>query len=771
MRFVGKLRWSQAEEAELYRKIKAERQNLSAKYRELSRHLDSSDPAVSEYLKAFFRKRYEQSQEETEPFFGRIDVSLDENSVISRYIGYHGHESEETRVVDWRSPIASLYYSAHLGRSHYQAPRGRIECLLTLKRVFERARIVSTEYLPLPFYEIKQLDFDEASLFDEYLQRALSLPSEGVMKDIIRTIASKQDEIIRSDDKRILIQGGPGVGKTAVLLHRISYLTYTLNREGKHGKAAFIAPTRVLAGYTVGVFRKMPESLPTIIPVENFVDMCLRQIACSFGIETAEKSIGVTDLIEMELSRHVNNNAEKMLKLNKCFDVLEKATEVLAITLLIKFLDILREHVSDLERDVESVRGTMRRLKSEARSWIESQTDSRAKKELGEVHKIADETDSNLGLLQELITNLSQCSRGEFFRVRLDAIKAILWLASQDEQQYGLHKILKRKKTHDTKIAPASAREIIESACVQFSEFWQRWHELLRDSVELMSPLRWHDYLNEACRTDYLRNLDQEIKDYLQSIDWDGACSRYDYAVVYLLIAQQMFSRIETDLDKFSIIAIDEAQNLHMPILKIIKESLKDESFVIINADSNQALVHPPSSLDEILMLYQATKYELSDSYRSNPLIVRAGVELLKEPVNLHPVRRSGEPPKVLTCSDEQIAAIANGRSEESTAIIVKCKQVGKSLAEKTKLRFISKDVPFEIRGAFIIPLSLCAGLEFDNVILYGVSMYDLDNSEDRSRLYVAATRAIHQLYFHDVDGDSKTMRSIMTVLQSLTSA
>jgi DNA helicase IV len=54
-------------------------------------------------------------------------------------------------------------------------------------------------------------------------------------------------------------------------------------------------------------------------------------------------------------------------------------------------------------------------------------------------------------------------------------------------------------------------------------------------------------------------------------------------------------------------------------------------------------------------------------------------------------------------------------------------------------------------RGAFIIPLSLCAGLEFDAVIVWNAAdeQYAPDSEEDKRKLYVASTRAMHQLIFH----------------------
>ena len=84
---------------------------------------------------------------------------------------------------------------------------------------------------------------------DSALLDALNAPRTGRMGDIIATIQAEQDRIIRSDRNGVLVvQGGPGTGKTVVALHRAAYLLYTYRaRLGGHG-VLVIGPNETFLG-------------------------------------------------------------------------------------------------------------------------------------------------------------------------------------------------------------------------------------------------------------------------------------------------------------------------------------------------------------------------------------------------------------------------------------------------------------------------------------------------------------------------------------------
>lgn len=149
------------------------------------------------------------------PYFGRFDfASGGEPRPI--YIGVHHFHDDlagESRVHDWRAPIASLFYDVEPGPASYESPEGPVAGEVTLKRQF---RIKGGEI---------ELMIDSAvHVVDDVLQEELGRASDESMKNIVATIQRDQNAIIRNDEAQVLvIQGVAGSGKTSIALHRIAY--------------------------------------------------------------------------------------------------------------------------------------------------------------------------------------------------------------------------------------------------------------------------------------------------------------------------------------------------------------------------------------------------------------------------------------------------------------------------------------------------------------------------------------------------------------------
>jgi DNA helicase IV len=152
--------------------------------------------------------------------FGRIDRTLGDDDEERFYIGRLAisDENQEPMIVDWRAPVAEAFYRA-TGR----APMG-----------LRRRRHFATDGRTLLGIEdeVFQADGDTGDDLELVgpgaLLAALQRSRSGQMRDIVATVQREQDEIIRSELPGILVvQGGPGTGKTAVALHRAAYLLYT----------------------------------------------------------------------------------------------------------------------------------------------------------------------------------------------------------------------------------------------------------------------------------------------------------------------------------------------------------------------------------------------------------------------------------------------------------------------------------------------------------------------------------------------------------------
>ncbi len=186
---------------------------------------------------------------EKKPYFGRIDFLSDgSNNVAKVYIGkttIHG-KNNEIVTTDWRTPICSLYYDSDLGRVSYEAPSGLVHGDLKLKRqiVIEDGELVDV------------LDTSLVSN-DELLQPYLSVNADNKMKTIIASIQKEQNEIIRRPiSENIIVQGVAGSGKTSVALHRIAYLVFNLEKKINSSQFLVIGPNQYFLNYISSI---LPE--------------------------------------------------------------------------------------------------------------------------------------------------------------------------------------------------------------------------------------------------------------------------------------------------------------------------------------------------------------------------------------------------------------------------------------------------------------------------------------------------------------------------------
>jgi DNA helicase IV len=185
--------------------------------------------------------------------FGRIDYEGGERFYIGR-LGIWNRERDIV-VVDWRAPVAEAFYRA-TGRE----PLG-----------LERRRHFSTRGRTL--LAIEDELFGDLSFLDEpvdgrprvqgegALIAALETARTGRLSDIVATIQAEQDDIIRAPMPGVLVvQGGPGTGKTVVALHRAAYLLYT-HRFPLEGQGVLvIGPNRLFLAYIEQVLPSLGEA-------------------------------------------------------------------------------------------------------------------------------------------------------------------------------------------------------------------------------------------------------------------------------------------------------------------------------------------------------------------------------------------------------------------------------------------------------------------------------------------------------------------------------
>lgn len=180
---------------------------------------------------------------------GRLDSETGHVDHIGR-IGLRD-EDRNVLVLDWRAPQASAFYQATavnpLGMVRRRHIQTRMRTVVSVEDELLTSDAEATKGLTLT---------GEGALL-----AALGRARDGKMGDIVSTIQAEQDRIIReSTDGILVVQGGPGTGKTAVALHRAAYLLYAERHRLSRSGVLIIGPSESFLNYISQVLPSLGES-------------------------------------------------------------------------------------------------------------------------------------------------------------------------------------------------------------------------------------------------------------------------------------------------------------------------------------------------------------------------------------------------------------------------------------------------------------------------------------------------------------------------------
>ncbi|WP_328608627.1 DUF2075 domain-containing protein [Amycolatopsis sp. NBC_00345] len=178
--------------------------------------------------------------------FGRLDALSGEHSYIGRIGLFDEENAYEPVLLDWRAPASRAFYVA-TGASPENVRRRR-QFHTRGRRVVE----FTDEVLGRP---------GEGEHGDAALLAAVNAPRGEGMRDIVATIQAEQDRIIRLDHPGVLvIEGGPGTGKTVVALHRVAYLLYTQRERMERHGVLVVGPNPAFLDHIGRVLPSLGES-------------------------------------------------------------------------------------------------------------------------------------------------------------------------------------------------------------------------------------------------------------------------------------------------------------------------------------------------------------------------------------------------------------------------------------------------------------------------------------------------------------------------------
>jgi DNA helicase-2/ATP-dependent DNA helicase PcrA len=256
-------------------------------------YFDHETYVKEEAYKTIDKRLMEYTKLKEVPYFGKVTFKEDEEVPEDMYVGRYGLTLEnnyEPLIVDWRAPIAALFYKGTLGKATYNPPLGE-----------KNADILSRKQLIIKKGELKGV-FDSAlDVKDEILQMVLTENSSDKLKDIVMTIQQEQDEIIREDrNKVVVVNGVAGSGKTTIALHRISYLLYNFRKQFGD-KVLIFGPNDIFMDYIAQVLPSLGESNIKQTTFENFAKKELdleNQNVKSFGSYIEDAMNGNEDILK-----------------------------------------------------------------------------------------------------------------------------------------------------------------------------------------------------------------------------------------------------------------------------------------------------------------------------------------------------------------------------------------------------------------------------------------------------------------------------------------
>ena len=632
------------------------------------------------------------------PYFGRFDFEEKGFSDVEKiYVGMYNlmdPKTEEIYVYDWRAPISSIFYRSELGKGEYKSPVGMISGEVLLKRQYK-------------IEDSKLIYFFDSSIRinDEILQEVLSRNSSSKMRSIVETIQKEQDLIIRDTENELLIvQGVAGSGKTSIALHRIAYLLYEgLSSKLNINDIIIISPNSIFSKYISDVLPELGE--------ENVEQITFDDFAAVVAGESRQK--------QMELLVNSQGNYE--------FNIKADSIKFKGSSDFVKILDKLIQYY---ERKVIPF------------------------KDVYYDGKLIEKGDQ---IKAQFLNNKINIPIAK----RLRRIESILLKKVHPLRKSRLEKIEKiverTTETHMFEIKSFARLMAIREA----NKLMEYLHSFTQVDYMYVYKLLFSKkglFLKFAEECELPENIDEIITE--TSKNFDQGYISYEDAAALLYIKLKLEGNDE--FNEIKQVVIDEAQDYYPIHYHIFKLLFKDARYTVLG-DFNQTLEkHGDKSLynyvEEILDKRKSVKLTLNKSYRSSFEINAFNQRLLDNNQEFVSFERHEADPEIIYAKDittldkmivEDIVKFYE-KGYKSIAIICKTQKEAEDVQSRLKsfvdVRILDDRSYTNKSSVLIIPSYLAKGLEFDVVLVYDASKENYKTEFDKRLIYIACTRALHQL-------------------------
>ncbi len=651
------------------------------------------------------------------------------------------HNTLEQVVIDWRAPIADLYYEGRLGEAEYNCPAGKIHGEIKLKRQYF--------FKNGDLQDVMDIDI---TTNDEMLQPFLSANSDTRLKNIISTIQAEQNKIIRADMwQPLVVQGVAGSGKTTIALHRIAYLIYNYDKNFFPEEFLIIAPNKFFLNYISNV---LPDLGVDRVGQSTYEEIAFDVIGSEFEIEEPNN----------KLARIIDNNkSEKEKKM--CEIIIESSKYKSSI----RFKNLLDEYLYEVEkRFVPEDDFKVGKYVFMKREDIEH-------------------------LFFREYNNLPFCRRMEEISKHLKS--AVTMRSGQilkdieEERDYKIAKIKMDEPNEQIRLslirdAYKEAEDLSKEVTKNVKKNVQKY---ISSTNKVLEPIKYYKefmdvYIDTLAKG---RISDEEIK-YIKTSFADaqrkGKIEMEDLAP--LMYIKYMVHGIKTKFELKHIV-IDEAQDFSEFQFYIFKKIVKSNSLTILG-DLAQGIYfyRGTNNWQKTMSIVfgdgiDPTYLTLKKTYRTTEEIMNVANKVISHIMDKlncppgEPVMKNGAPVIVKHFENEEKMVeqikerLKEYKEKGFSNIALICKTVEDCIKLKEQLQdeeihiISSKDSEYT-GGINIVPSYLSKGLEFDAVIITNADVHNYTDSEvDTKLLYVCITRAMNTLEIYHIDELTKLLSTV----------
>jgi DNA helicase IV len=719
--------------------------------------------------------------------FGRLDLGSGERQYIGR-IGIREQDGDgDPLLLDWRAPAARAFYTATSA-----APLGvrrRRHIHLKLRTVVGLDDDALDLGLLAEAAGAESAPAGSPLVGEAALLASLTRARTGRMHDVVETIQSEQDAVIRDRLQGILVvQGGPGTGKTAVALHRAAYLLYTHRERLERPGVLIVGPNPTFLRYIAHVLPALGETSAALLTVGELFP----------GVRT--RGADAPHVAEIKGRAQMAEVIEQAIKALRRLPEQDEPLEVVVdgVTYLLDRETCLRAHEKAIETEephnvarpalvdhiLEAlVDQAVARLTDDPFHGLTTELIEAIAQDLRDNGLALDDDEQAAGGQEELVRVVDRAELRRTLEQEPPVQAALTWLWPELTPQRLLSELLTAPFLLDEAAAELTDEERAALRREPGVEWTTSDVPLLDEAAELLGAFNAERAARELKRRQEIAYAQGVLDIMAGSRSTDLEDPREEIVSVADIINAEALADMQSVQDlstvaeralsdrtwTFGHVIVDEAQELSAMAWRVLLRRCPSRSMTLVGdvaQTGDAAGAGSWASMLEPLVGERWRAAELTVNYRTPQEVMDLAARVLERiDPDLRPpraVRASGVAPvrEAVSSRDlpRRLAEVAKCREadlgEGKLAVIVPASRAGELTAA------VAEQLPEASYGALpdldrrtvVLTARQAKGLEFDSVVLADPEAVAADGPRGENDLYVALTRTTRELTILEVD-------------------